>query len=575
MTDNAGEAVSGWRAAAREMLQGARDAVLRFPATTLALLALALDVNLLIADFRGAWSGNDALILPLFAAAAASLAVSIASEAAGLGTLPRHILAAAAGFAAFAIGYWDRVSGVSIWFFAAALTGLVLVAPAAAGRTGAACWLFAMRLFFALLLAFVALLLFAGGLSAILASLTYLFGLDLPGEAYGHVWAATGLFAAPLFALGRIPDAFDAEPRPEAAGFMNFGMRALGDFVAAPLLLVYALILHAYALKIVLTRDVPEGQIGWLVLAFGLCVFGSLILVHPFLGKARAPMRLLSAFWPFLLPVPLALLFYALGLRVGLYGLTPERYLLGLFGITATLLVLLQLPRRTRGDLRLLAGLPVLALLFGSFGPQGAMMGSVRNQAARFRDAVAVKPLDAEKNERALSALRFLEAHGATDRVAPMSVKAGATPKADLFGEVVKAYGLDTQAPLGTAFTRSFNQPAALSSEGFDIVVPQLRLFDNPKEEQAITLPSGRTLTFRLEQGAIVVSAGEPLRFPIGTAELRAIAAGTVNVSLPVRLTSGDRVLLIVPEFVYGDLRPKIAIRNITGTVLLRSADWR
>ena len=69
---------------------------------------------------------------------------------------------------------------------------------------------------------------------------TPFFGVAVPHRAYEHVWAATGLLAAPLFGLGRIPADLDAEPGVDSRKFMALGMKALGDYVAPPLILVYA-----------------------------------------------------------------------------------------------------------------------------------------------------------------------------------------------------------------------------------------------------------------------------------------------------------------------------------------------
>ena len=109
----------------------------------------------------------------------------------------------------------------------------MLVAPALGRRSPDAFWLFMVRFAFAILVSFLALFLFAGGISAILASLTYLFGIDVPHNAYEHVWAVTGLLAAPLFGLGRIPADLDDEPGTDARKFMALGMKALGDYIHA------------------------------------------------------------------------------------------------------------------------------------------------------------------------------------------------------------------------------------------------------------------------------------------------------------------------------------------------------
>jgi hypothetical protein len=590
MTDSSSSAASddsrivGWRAVAVEMVEGARDAVLRFPVTAIALLVLAVNANLLITDMRGFWGGDDDLMLPLFAAAAASLAASVALEAHRAPTLLRHCAALLAGLVAFAIGGWDHFSGVEHWSYAVALCGLMLVAPALGGRSGEAFWLFMVRFAFAVLVSLLALFLFAGGISAILASLTYLFGIDVPHNAYEHVWAVTGLLAAPLFGLGRIPADLDEEPGTDARKFMALGMKALGDYVAAPLILIYALVLHAYALKIVLTGDVPRGQIGWLVLAFGLSIFVALIVIHPFLSAARAPTRLFLRLWPFVLPVPLILLGYALWLRVGDYGLTPERYLLGLFGVTVAVTLLLQIPKSTRGDIRILAGLPTIALFLASFGPQGEVATSVRSQEARFREAVRVKPVDEARNRQALAALGFLQGHDAVGRVAPESVAkidANGKPKTGdtLYNEVADAYGLDRTRRYGLDdryFSKSFNQPVAMPIEGFDIVIPNLRILGKPSTATTVKLPDATVLGFAMQAGEVLVTAGaETAIFKFDETALRTFVDSRDETAQPLKLSDGRRIMMMLPETAYGDLKPKLEPRSLTGTLFLRGGDWK
>ncbi|MBN9078571.1 MAG: hypothetical protein BGN87_00400 [Rhizobiales bacterium 65-79] len=573
----------GWRAVAVEMFEGACDAVMRFPVTAAALLALAINVNLLITDIKGFWAGDDDLILPLFAAASASLAASIVLEARHAAPAFRHGAALIAALAAFCIGWWDRFSAVETWSYVAALSGLMLVAPALGRRSPDAFWLFMVRFAFAVLVSVLALFLFAGGISAILASLTYLFGVEVPHRAYEHVWAATGLLAAPLFGLGRIPRKLDDEPGMDTRKFMALGMKALGDYVAAPLILVYAVVLHAYALKIVLTGDVPRGQIGWLVLAFGLSIFAALIIIHPFLRAARAPTRMFLRLWPFVLLVPLVLLAYALRLRVADYGLTPERYLLGLFGLVTAIVLLLQLPQRTRGDIRILAGLPTVALLLASFGPQGSVGASVRSQAARFERAVGAKPIDPARNGQALAALRFLEGHDAVGRVAPASVAtvdANGRPKgaSALYNEVADAYGLDRKAPYGPNsryFSKTFSQPAAVPIGGYDTIVPNLHIFGKPSKETTLTLPGGKALSFALQGGYVDVTVGaETTTFKFDEAAFRELVDSQDAAPHPLELSDGRRTMLLVPEQAYGDLNPKFEPRSLTGTLLLRKAEW-
>ncbi|HVW57431.1 MAG TPA: DUF4153 domain-containing protein [Rhizobiaceae bacterium] len=573
------ETAAGWKAVLIEMLVGIWDAVARFPITALAILIFAVDANLLLTDSHGFWGGNEDLLEPLFAMAAASLAATLACEAEGANAVFRHGAALVAGLAAFAIAWWDKSFALSYWPFAAALVGLIFVAPIAGRHSGAACWLFGTRLVFAIFLSLLALLLFAGGISAILASLTYLFGFPVPRQAYEHVWTATGLLAAPLFGLGRIPRDFDSELHADEAKFAALGMRALGEFVAAPLLLTYAAILHLYALKILLTGDVPPGQIGWLVLAYGFCVFAALIVCHPFLHSRRPPTRLFVKLWPFTLPVPLILLFYALGVRVHAYGLTPQRFLLGLFAAAVIAILILQLSRRIRGDIRLLAALPALVLLIGSFGPQGAVATSIRNQAARFTEAVKIQPLDNKHNEVALSALRFLAAHDAVARVAPLAVAAN-PPKTGfgLFDRVADAYGIrqhSTGNRPNDSFSLTVNRAAGIASAGFDMVVPDLQLTLYNSNGKTVDLPSGKILTFALAGDAVTVSDGEmETRLPLDTAQLAAVVSARGKQPRPLTVTDGRHTVRLLPRYLYGETRPALQLKSFMGAVLLRQAEW-
>ncbi|MEZ5811299.1 MAG: DUF4153 domain-containing protein [Rhizobiaceae bacterium] len=574
----------GWKTVLAEMLTGARQAVWRFPVTAMALLLLALDANASIA--RLAWVRDIGwhLSLGLLAAAMASLAASLWCEARGR----------PAGFALIASAVAAVLAGLMVWYadqtrayefvILPALAGLVVIAPYLWRGSAGTFWLFAVRFVFALVLGGLALLLAAGGISAVLLSLSYLFGLDVPDDLYGYVWATTGLFLAPLFGLGRIPQAFDEQAVADDGRYMAVGMRALGDFVAAPLLIVYALILHAYAVKVIVSGEVPKNQIGWLVLGYGFCVFGALLVSAPFWSVARAPMRLLLRLWPFVMPVPLALLFYAAWLRIDQYGITPERYLLVLFGLVTSAIVLLQLIRLLRGDIRVIVTLPVLALCLASFGPQGVVGLSIKSQAKRFFDIMAGKPLDAAGEAAAVSALRFLSYHNGLDTVAPEGVELVDAPRWNRYSHenlklVAEAYGLnpDAYSDFGNrlAFYRHFQMSDALEIGGFDLVQPQVHLYDNANARRMIKLAGGE-MEIVLSGGEIAVSWREQEhRFAIAETEVNRVADAPNETPPAIDLQSGERRLRLIVQNANGERQPVPKITNMTFTLLLRSSDWQ
>lgn len=574
---------SGWRTALGEMIAAAADALQRFPLTALFLVLAALDANLLVANLDPfppeflSRSRQEELVLALIAAALASYAATLFVEARRGAPWLRLALALGAGIAAFAIMWPSDGSHTIEWAFLAALAGLVPVAPFIGRGGSGSFWMFGARLVFAAALSVAALLLFGGGISAILASLTYLFGIPVPDDLYQHTWISIGLFVAPLFGLGQTPREFDTTPGDLEAGFMNRGMRALGDFAAAPLLLVYAIILHFYALKIVATQSVPQGQIGWLVLTYGSCIFGTLILCRPFLDRARAPTRLFMRLWPLLLPVPLALLFYALTLRVAAYGITPERFLLGLFAAVTAVLVLAQLFPRLRGDTRLIAGLPVAALLFASFGPQGAEQRAIVSQSQRFLALMKEQPVDEERKRQALDALRFLSGRQAFDRVRPDGIEPGGAK--DTYHDIARAWGLDPDlTPVSADRIVLFNaqQPNAFAFSGFDLGIQGVQLYAAGRQPVMVALDDGRNLTLALGNDAFEIGIGDEsaVTFPISEEMIRSYSVGNGGKGGVLRLEAEGRAVLVVPYYLYADMNQEPRLKTVSGALLLRRADW-
>ncbi|WP_265519027.1 DUF4153 domain-containing protein [Nitratireductor luteus] len=573
-----------WRDVLIEMLRGIRAAVVRFPVVVLFLVAACIWANILIAYPEisvGALEAYDSrLVLGLLTGAVAALAVTLFFERRAVPLAGRQGAALLIGLAVTAPFVMSQAFALSPPALIAGVAGSALVAPFLWRGDSASFWMFGARAAFAALLAVLALVLFAGGISAILASLTHLFGLEVPDRLYHHVWVFTGLFAAPLFGLGQLPEGFDEGPALAQTGFMDRGMRSLGDFVAAPLLIVYAVILHLYALKIVVTGEVPDGQIGWLVLSYGFCVFFVLLLISPFFDRARAPSRLFLRWWPALLPLPLVLLFYALALRVNGFGLTPERYFLGLFAVVTLVVLLLQLLPRSRGDIRIMATLPALAFVLGSFGPQGAVGTSITSQTARFQSLVAGQAADMASQDEALGALRFLDRHDALPPL-PDGSEAEAAPdeRESRYRAVAKAWGLDPDRPVGSSSAyvlRDVQGPVAFGIAGYDVVVHNVMLSAGSKTPLETTLPDGDTLTFALDGDALVISgAGENVRFPILPDQLRKLADTGGDGQNELDLTTGGRTIRIVPTHFYADNADDPRLQSMQTTILLNSADWR
>lgn len=566
----------GWRVVLGEMIDGTAAAVQRFPVATVLLLLMALSANLEISGIALFPFLSSDHAIALGAAALAALAVSLYFEGFDQARAIGQGLALTISAFVFALLEWPDVFETYALALIPSVAGLVILAPFA-GRGSDIGWLFAVRLAFAALLSVLVLVLFAGGVSAILATLSYLFGLPVPEDLYGHIWVSVGLFAAPLFGLGQIPRA-DAPGEPEAPPFVTKGMRILGDFAAAPLLTIYAVILHVYALKIVLTGNVPEGQVGWIVLAFGLCVFAVLLVVHPYLTLVRAPTRLLKRWWAVMLPAPLALLFYAAFVRIGEYGVTPERYLLVLFGIVSAVLAGIQLLPRCRGNIRLIALLPVVALFLASFGPQGAVATSLRSQAGRFAALVAEQPLSWDERQQAISALRLLENHDALERVPPETIPAELGQWQNRHRAAQDGSGTATNGR--TQLARNFAPPDAIDAAGFDVVLPEIHLASTSGEPVARLLPNGTRIELALEGDAILIAHGTTVtRFPL-PGDLAEAVSYDEDENPQWTVEADGKRLMVEARYLNGSVDRRdeagqpILLDALGGTLFLNSADW-
>jgi hypothetical protein len=309
-----------WSTLFLEFGRVAASGVDRFPIPIAALAANTVVINLNI----GNWVAitEEELVRTTFAlvgGAVIATALTLASERRDGALFARHGLSLlCACVLATALWFWERLGIAFPALFAAAVLAIPLAPYQQYGGQGV--WDFLWRLIHAAALAFVTVIIFCLGLSAILATLDYLFGVDINATLYGHVWSIGLGFVGPVFALSLIPTTFPDRDAPDPKQIFVAGLRMISDFVAVPLLAVYVAILHVYALKVLFESELPKGQIGWMVLTFGLAVLALRIVVHPMAYIARLPTWLFLRFWAVGLVVPLALLIVAVWQRVEIYA---------------------------------------------------------------------------------------------------------------------------------------------------------------------------------------------------------------------------------------------------------------
>lgn len=181
-----------------------------------------------------------------------------------------------------------------------------------------------------------------GLFESILWSTAYIFGFDSMRwveHLAEDVIPVAGCFAAPLLMLLLLDRWEEREFRLARVG------EVLVNWLVTPALVIYAVILHLYAARILLTWSLPRGGVAYLVFGFILTAFLMRILRE--LVERRTAEWFYSRFSAIML-TPIVLFWVGVVRRVGEYGLTAPRVYLLVCGVVMTLAVLIFLLRAGR-----------------------------------------------------------------------------------------------------------------------------------------------------------------------------------------------------------------------------------
>ena len=248
-------------------------------------------------------------------------------------------------------------------------------------------WWLNHRAFTSAVLAVAGFVIVSIGFFAIEQSLSILFGLRTGDVFEKGVLPVAGLLLAPVYWLATLPRLDEYEPgslvEPD---FISRAIGFLGQFILAPILIAYAAILLAYAAQIALSRQFPNGMLGWMVLGFTSSGAATWLLLHPAFLRGRLLVGFFRRAWFWMTIVPLGLFAVAVGMRIGAYGLTVERMLLVAGGVWAGALTLAFL--LGRGDIRFIPGVAGLLFVVLSIGPWNLVNAPRVDQALRLERAL-------------------------------------------------------------------------------------------------------------------------------------------------------------------------------------------
>ncbi|BDA84358.1 hypothetical protein Sa4125_19000 [Aureimonas sp. SA4125] len=590
--------MAGFGRWSRSLALGAGLATARFPLAVVLILVIAALVNLEVADIH-LLSDEDAvwLLAALSAALSTSVALRLAAESHGAGKVAVLALPPAGALVAGFLIWNAEALGILAPPLLAAICLSIPLVPYVGRPDVRRFWTFTLWTSVGITLAFVSVLIFVLGVSAILEMIRYLFGIGLSTDAYEHIYITALTLVGPLFALGRIPAEFDETTVAGPGDRLANGVRPLLGWVAAPLTLTTAFVIHLYAVKIVLTQEVPKGEIGWIVSFYSILVLSLRVAAEPFLQDGAASTRVFGRFWADLLVVPTALLVYAVGIRIQSEGVTLERYFLALAALASCLVVAAQWTR-WRGDIRLIAAVPLVLLALSSAGPWGVAATVGRSQAALLvrglSDGETIDPerLDDASRNSLRSRLGALDEVDELGRVLPLlpaeqraEIEARSAGKPDqLSAAMIGVLGLDYgRSALGAeeSWTFAAGRPSDLDLGGFDRALIERIIQQRPPEggSDAAVLP------VTIEGADLVISLGGTAdRFPLAPS-LKSLQAalpeagagdrdpGQVAPAVFDVTSAGGRRLRLRVTFATWD-RISGAPVSLTATILLRGADW-
>lgn len=249
-------------------------------------------------------------------------------------------------------------------------------------RRGARLEMYVVRLFAHAVVA----VLFSGvmfmGISAITLTFTSLFSVKTAPELYLHIWMVNAGVVAPFLFMSGIPPAgadVEGEEYPKT-------LKNLVVYVVTPLIAAYTLVLYLYFAKILITRQWPVGLVAHLVLWYSIVSLAVLYFVWP-LERSNKWAEVFSRYFPRTVIPLLLMMFASLGIRVRYYGITENRYYVGVVGLWALASALYLVFARKRSRVLLPAALAVVVLL-SVFGPWSSFSVAKWSQNRRFEEIV-------------------------------------------------------------------------------------------------------------------------------------------------------------------------------------------
>lgn len=181
------------------------------------------------------------------------------------------------------------------------------------------------------------------GLAASIFTIDVLI-VKISSKVYLDLWIIAAVIFAPIFFLSDIPEIeskFNVE-------HYNKVLKILLAYIVIPLIGIYTIIMYSYFIKVILTKDWPEGMVGNLILWYSIISIVVLFLTYPLKEKNKYVRIFVNILPKAILPL-MIMLYISIGIRINAYGLTENRYYVVIAATWVALnMIYLSLIKQTR-----------------------------------------------------------------------------------------------------------------------------------------------------------------------------------------------------------------------------------
>ena len=269
-------------------------------------------------------------------------------------------------------------------FFVLLLLSWIFAGYINRGSSNSSVWFFNYNSGVAIFFAGLAAIIFAGGLSLVLASIHYLFEIEVGGKLYGDIWIISVGLLFSTYVLANISTEFDF--KDEQCDFPR-GIRFIANYILLPLMYIYAAVLYAYFIKIGIQGELPRGNLGWMISALGIVGISTYLVIYPMRDRGTSLMLWFTEYFFYILIIPVLMLLFVLYIRISNYGLTENRYILLILAVWMLLLTASHIAYRLKKqavEIKIIPMVLCALLLVTAYGPWSITQLPFESQLSRF-----------------------------------------------------------------------------------------------------------------------------------------------------------------------------------------------